>query len=139
MVKIKYDARVIKYMSMFEAMTGVKLKDCFIDDNDIITFVVDDIYVGKAMGRRKQNLQNLEKIIKKKMKILGFSEDIKKFIKNIVYPLNIKDVKMEENVVKIFPPDARTKSILIGRNSKNLNNLKNILKRYFDITDVRVV
>ena len=139
MIKIKYDINLIKYISLFETMTGVKLKDCFVDVNDNIVFVVDEIYVGKAIGKNSQNIRNLENLIKKRIKIVGFSNDIRRFIKNLVYPSRVRDIEVDGKIIKITPYDMKTKGFLIGRDSKNLKNLKNSIKRYFDIDDVKIV
>ena len=39
MTKITYDANLLKIMTLFETLTGTRLKDCFYDDNNLLTFV----------------------------------------------------------------------------------------------------
>jgi len=78
-------------------------------------------------------------LLKKKIKIVEFNSDIKQFIRNFILPLQVKDINQEENIITIEGPDTKTKGLLIGRERKNLENLKNIVKRYFEIEDIKVV
>ena len=53
MTKIKYDANIMKYMSLFESITRVKLKDCIADDK--LTFIVEEGGIGRAIGKNGSN------------------------------------------------------------------------------------
>ena len=61
------------------------------------------------------------------------------FIKNLIYPTIIRDVKQENGIVSIMANDAKSKGILIGRDRRNLDAVKSIVKRYFKIDDIKVV
>jgi len=76
--------------------------------------------------------------LKRKIKIVEFNPDIKQFIRNFVMPLQIKEVNEEDNKITITGFDTKTKGLLIGRERKNLENLKSVVKRYFDVEDIRV-
>lgn len=139
MTRIKYDASLMKTMSLFETVTMTKLKDCFVDNNSLLIFVVDPTMISKAIGRNGQNVKRLERMLNRKIKIVEFNPSLTQFVRNLVYPLNVKDVEEEEGVVKITGPDTRTKGLLIGKNSQNIKNYTQIVKRYFDIKDMKVV
>jgi len=137
MTKIKYDVNIMKYMSLFETLTQTKLKDCII--NDKVIFIVEENQIGKAIGKKGINVKKIENILKKKIKIAEFNSNVLQFIQNFIYPLKVKDIKEENKIVTIIGPDTKTKGLLIGRDAKNLNNLKSIVKRYFDIDDIKVI
>jgi len=137
MTKIKYDVNIMKYMSLFETLTQTKLKDCII--NDKVIFIVEENQIGKAIGKKGINVKKIENILKKKIKIAEFNSNVLQFIQNFIYPLKVKDIKEENKVITIIGPDTKTKGLLIGRDAKNLNNLKSIVKRYFDIDDIKVI
>ena len=137
-MKIKYDFNLIKFISMFESLTKASVKDAFIQ-NDRIVFIVRENQIGKALGKRGSNIKRLESLFKKKIKIAEFNPDMLKFIRNLVYPLQIKDIKDEENVVTITPPDSKTRGYLIGRAAVNLRNMEDIVKRYFEIKEIKVI
>ena len=136
--RIKYDISLIKFISVFESLTNASVKDCFMQ-NDKLVFIVKENQIGKALGKGGGNIKRLENAFKKKIKIAEFNPDLLKFIRNVVYPLQIKDIKEEVGVVVITPPDSKTRGYLIGRAAVNLRNTEEIVKRYFDIKEIKVL
>lgn len=137
MSKIKYNIDLMKFMQLFESLTRAKLKDCI--ENEQLIFIVEENEIGKAIGKGGSNVRRLEGLLKKKIKIVEFSSDIKQFIRNFVMPLQVANINEENNIITIFGPDTKTKGLLIGRERKNLENLKDIARRYFEIEDIKVV
>lgn len=129
----------MKFISIFESMTHARLKDCFIQNEKVI-FMVQEGDIAKALGRRGINIQKLEKLLNKKIKIIEFSTDILRFVKNIVHPLQVKEIHEKEGVIVIIPPDTKTRGYLIGRGAVNLRNTESIVKRYYpDIKEIKVM
>jgi len=137
MNRIRYDINLMKYMQLFESLTRAKLKDCI--NNGQLIFIVEENEIGKAIGKKGSNVKRIEELLKKRIKIVEFNPDVKQFIRNFVLPLQVKDINEENNIITITGPDTKTKGLLIGRERKNLENLKSIVKRYFEIEDIRVV
>ncbi len=138
MAKIKYDIDAMKFMSMFESMTRSKLKDCVISEN-AVTFIVKENEIAKAIGKAGINVKNLERLLNKKVRIVEFSEDIAKFIQSLTYPAKIKEIKQEEGVVTITAADTRSRGLLIGRGANILRAYEAIVKRFFEIDEIKVV
>lgn len=136
-MRIKYDADILKFMSLFESLTRSKLKDCIV--NEKLLFVVEPNEIGKAIGKGGSNVKRIEGLLRKKVKIVEFNADVCQFVRNMIYPLQAKDVNEDNSVVTITGPDTKTKGLMIGRDARNLNFLKDIVKRYFDIEDIKVV
>ena len=136
-MKIKYDINLIKYISLFESVTKAKLKDCIA--NNRIIFVTNENEIGKAIGKNGSNIRRVENILKKKIKVVEFSQDVQQFIRNMIYPLQARDIKDEDGTITITGPDTKTKALLIGRERQNLENLKNAVKRYFPVKDIKVI
>ena len=141
MSRIKYDINLMKFMQLFESLTRAKLKDCIdnTEDNDQLIFVVEENEIGKAIGKGGSNVKRLEGLLKKKIKIAEFNPDVKQFIRNFVMPLEVKDINEESGVVTIVGHDTKTKGLLIGRERKNLDNLKDVVRRYFEVEDIKVI
>ena len=137
-VKIKYDFNIIKFISAFESLTNASVKDCFIKNEKII-FVVKENQIGKALGKKGSNIKRIEGLFKKKIKIIEFNPDLLQFVKNTIYPVKVKDIKEEDSKVIITPADSKTRGYLIGRAAVNLRNTEEIVKRYFDVDEIRVV
>jgi len=138
MSKITYDTQLLKIMFLFEKVTRTKLKDCFYDDKEILTFVVDQPQIGKAIGKNASNVKKLKDLLKKNIKIVAYNDNIIRFVENLIYPIKAQ-VRKEGNDIIIGGKDTKTKGILIGRNRSNLENLKSITKKYFkDIENIHV-
>jgi len=136
-VKIRYDADIIRCMSLFESVTRAKLKDCI--SNNRLIFIVHENEIGKAIGRNGLNIRKIENMLMKKIRIVEFSPDVIQFVRNMAYPLDVKDIRAENGIITITGGDTRTKALLFGRDSRNLENMKNTVKRYFSINDIRII
>ena len=136
--KIKYDNTLLKLMSFFEAITKAKLKDCFVDDNGLLVFVVEPAQFGLAVGRAGSNVKRVEASLKRKIKIVEFSDDLVSFIESLIRPQKAKSIKVKgEQVIVAAEPESR--GYIIGRGGKNLRNVESIIQRYFPIKEVKVV
>ena len=136
MTRIKYDSELMKLMTFFESATGAKVKDCITQDK--LIFVVEENQMGKAIGKNGMNIKRLENKLKKKIKLVEFSNDILQFIRNFIYPIEPLNLKNEEGVVTILGKDTNSRAMLIGREHQNLLNLTDIVKRYFDVKEIKV-
>ena len=137
MSKIKYDIHLMNYMKLFENLTRARLKDCI--DNEHLIFIVEENEIGKAIGKGGSNIRRLEELFKKKIKVAEFSPDVRQFIRNFVMPLQVDEIRDENSIITISGPDTKTKGLLIGRDRKNINYLKEVVGRYFKVEDIRVV
>lgn len=136
MTRIKYDINLIKFISLFETLTRAKVKDCIYSEQ--LIFVVKPGEIAKAIGKKAYNIKNMENILKRKIKIVEFNDDVVIFVKNLIAPLKAEKIIKEDNVITISEANNQTKARLIGRESKNLKEYKKIVSRYFDIKDIIV-
>ena len=138
MARIKYDINLMKFISVFEAISNARVKDA-IEENGTIIFIVEENQIAKAIGKNGSNVKRLERIINKRIKVVEFSNDLLDFIRNYVAPLEIGEVRNDNGHLTIKGNDMKTKSMLIGRDRRNINLLQGIAARYFDFRDIRVV
>jgi N utilization substance protein A len=140
MERIKYDMGLMKTMSLFEKVTRTSLKDCFVDKNNLLVFVVDSDKISRAIGREGSNVKRLEKLLNRKIKILGYTPEIEQFVRNVLYPVRVKGIREEEGIISLEGSDMRTRGLLIGKNAQNLKNSLWIVKRYFNnIKEIKVI
>ncbi len=132
-----YDSDTIKIMVLFETATQSKLKDCFVKDDKIV-FVVDEGEIKKAIGKNGFNALNLQKALKRKVRIAEYSSDLIKFINNLVYPINLKEIKNDNSTIIISAIESSDRGVLIGKNASNLRLLEDVVKRFFDINEIKV-
>jgi len=138
MNKIKFDMNDMKFISLFESISHSNVKDC-INTSDLMIFVVNVGEIGKAVGQHGSNVRRMEEIVKKKVKVVEFSNDVMKFIENYIFPMKAKDMKQENKIIKITSPDLKTRGYLIGKGAEALRKMESVVKRHFDIEEIKVV
>ena len=125
----------MKLITLFESMTGAKVKDCI--TNEKLVFIIEESEMGKAIGKNGANIKKMENLLRKKIKLVEFSSDAVQFVKNFIYPVDAGVIK-EGGVLKIHGKDSSTRAMLIGRERQNVIHMSDIVKRYFDISEIKV-
>lgn len=137
MNKIKYNSDSMKLITLFESMTGAKVRD-FVS-NDKYIFVIEENEMGKAIGKNGTNIKRMENMLKKKIKLVEFSNDVLQFVKNLVHPIETAEVTIEDKTIVIHGKDTASRAMLIGRERQNVNHLIDITKRFFDIKEIKII
>lgn len=137
MIKARYDSDSMKLMALFESMTGAKVKDCI--RNDKMVFVIEENEMAKAIGKKGANVKRLEGMMKKKIRLVEFSSDLAQFVKNLAYPIEISNIENSDGIVTLFGKDTSTRAMLIGRERRNIGHITEIVKRYFDVKEIKVM
>ena len=140
---IKITCDEMRYIALFESISGASVKDCVIDEEqERAIFIVNPGQVGIAIGKGGRNIHTLERMTGKKHEIIEYSEDPVQFIRNALKPAQVREVRITEKtdgkkmaVVTINPKD---KGVAIGKNGKNAERLRFLAKRYFDIQNVSI-
>lgn len=135
---IKYDNELLKLMSFFESATKAKLRDCFVDQNGTLFFVVEPAQYGLAVGKGGANVHRMEAAVKKSVKIVEYSDDVVSFVTGLIQPSKAKEISFTDDTVTITP-EPSSRSFLIGRAGKNVKNFESIVKRYFPIRELKVL
>lgn len=136
MAKRVFDINSMQTMALFEKVTGARLKD-FLPEQGV--FIVEAGEMGKAIGKNASNVKRIEFLLKKKVILVEYNDDVTLFIKNLVYPAEVTDIKQEGNIVTIHGKDTKSKGIIIGRDRSRLNQIRDIVKRHFQIEQIKVV
>ncbi|MGE0792929.1 MAG: NusA-like transcription termination signal-binding factor [Candidatus Woesearchaeota archaeon] len=138
-MKFKYDMQTIQWMNLFEKVTKARVKDCFVH-NEKIHFIVHPGQLHKALGENKKNVTRLEELLAKKVKIIEYSEDMLKFVVNVMAPLKVVDIKNENDIVTITGPDQKTKGLMIGARAQNLRMFEGVIQKYFpNLKEIKVI
>lgn len=136
--KISFDTEMLKFMGLFENITHSKLKDCFFDREKLV-FIVDKGEMGQALGKNKMNIVKIERMLKRKIKIVEFDDNRMQFITNYLAPLRVTDIREEGEVVTVTGADTKTKGLIIGIKAQNLRNLEKVISKYFTIEEIKVI
>jgi len=139
--KIRITSDELRYIALFESVTGATAKDCIIDDkSNRIIFIIKSGDIGLAIGHGGANIKLVKNMIGRNVEIVEYADDPAVFIKNSLAPAKIKEVRVNEKpdgkkvaLVTVFPQD---KGIAIGKNGKTAERARFLVKRYFQIDNV---
>lgn len=140
---IKFTSKEMRYIALFESITGATVRDCIIDEEGKrILFIVKEGDVGIAIGKRGKNIHLLERMTGMRHEIVEHAEDPTQFIKNALKPARVREIRITERpngstfaVVSVYPRD---KGVAIGKNGRNADRLRFLARRYFQIENVSI-
>lgn len=140
---IKLTTDQMRLMSLFQNVTGATARDCIEDEKqNRIIFVVNSGKMGLAIGKGGSHIKTLQNIVKKNVELVEYDDDPAKFLKNMLNPKLISEVKINKrndgSKQAIVMVDPRKKGIVVGREGKNAEKARLLAKRYFDITSVLI-
>lgn len=141
---IKFTSTEMRYIALFESITGATVRDCIVDEeNNRVIFVVKEGDVGMAIGRGGKNIRLLERMTGKKHEIIEYSENPAQFIKNALKPAKVQEVRITQRpngkTIAVVTVDPRDKGVAIGKNGRNAERLRFFAKRYFQIQNVSIM
>lgn len=143
-------------VNAFEEATKTAVVD-YISSEDTLYFLVKG-KLGPVIGKGGENIKRLEANMGKKIKVFLYSPNIKIFVKNLVtVPVRSiaviecrknSDAGANENnaaataatrqkIVRVGI-EKKSRALVIGRNGKNLAVIKELLRRQFEIADVKI-
>jgi len=140
---IKLTTDQIKLMSLFQNVTGATARDCIEDEKqDRVIFVVNQGKMGLAIGKGGVTIKNLQNVVKKNVELVEFSNDPAEFLKNMLNPKLVTEVKINKrldgSLQAIVLVDAKKKGIVVGREGRNAEKARLLAKRYFQISSVLI-
>ncbi|MDP3066074.1 MAG: NusA-like transcription termination signal-binding factor [Methanobacteriaceae archaeon] len=138
---VKFTTNEIRYIALFESMTGATVKDCLVDEeNGKLTFLVKSGDMGLAIGKRGSTVTKVQKTVDKGVEVIEHSEDQVEFINNLMAPAKLRSVKIlqKENGEKIatIQADSRNKRTAIGKGGQNIERARVLAKRQHNINDI---
>jgi len=140
---IKLTSVEMRYIALFQSITGATVKDCIVDDDlNRIIFVVKEGSIGMAIGKGGKNIHLLEKMTGKKHEVIEHSENPAQFIKNALKPAKVDEVRITERMdgktIAVISVNPRDKGVAIGKNGRNAERIRFLAKRYFQIQNVSI-
>lgn len=122
----------LRYLNLFSDVTRISTKYCF-EYNNTLFFCVPRSMIRKAVGENARNVRRISETVRKRIKIIPIPMDIKDakgFIETVVDPVQIKEIEINENEI-IVGGNVQTKAALIGRNKRRLLEMQTIIKDFF--------
>lgn len=140
---IKLTSVEMRYIALFQSITGATVKDCIVDDDlNRIVFVVKEGSIGMAIGKRGKNIHTLENMTGKKHEVIEHSDSPAQFIKNALKPAKVDEVRITERMdgktIAVISVNPKDKGVAIGKNGRNAERIRFLAKRYFQIQNVSI-
>ncbi|MDI6826044.1 MAG: NusA-like transcription termination signal-binding factor [Candidatus Aenigmarchaeota archaeon] len=135
---ITFTTETIRLLTLFENVTNVPVRDCFIN-KDIIYYIVEEGKIGLAIGKNGSSIKNVEKAVGRRVKVFEYSSDPKKFVKNLIPQCKEVDMIDKDNKLTAeVKVNRNDRGFVIGRGGEKIKIYKEILKRVHNISDVQV-
>lgn len=142
MSEVKLNTEGIRYIALFESITGASAKDCLVDDeNNRVIFVAKTGDMGLAIGRNGEHINRVTRSIGRHVEVVEYNDDPLIFIKNLMQPVNITNIKIGykgDRRIAFLEVKPKDKGLAIGRSGKNIEKVKILTKRHHDIDDVTI-
>lgn len=140
---IRLTSKEMRYIALFESITGATVRDCIVDDEQSrIIFVVKEGDIGVAIGKGGKNIHLLERMTGKKHEIIEHSNNPQQFIKNALKPARVNEIRITERPdgrsIAVVAVNPRDKGVAIGKNGRNAERIRFLAKRYFQIQNVSI-
>jgi len=140
MSEVKLSTDGIRYIALFESLTGARAKDCFEDsENNRLIFVVKSGDMGLAIGKGGDHINRVKKAIGKHVEIIEHSDDPVEFVKNAFHPVSLKNASLvvkDDKRIAYVEVHSKEKGLAIGRDGKNIEKVKKLSARHHNIDDV---
>lgn len=140
MVKIRLGTEEIKYMTLFETLTGARVKDC-IQIQNAMGFLVNKGDMGLAIGKNGSNIEKVRQVIGKSVFVMEFSDSVNDFIKNLFHPVKVRQVRIHDSNndrVADIDVNKRDRKRAIGQEGVRIKIAKEMSKRHYGIDNINI-
>ena len=138
-ISIKLGGNEIRFISLFESITGAVAQDCIIDEDRVI-FIVKAGNIGLAIGKKGINIKRVRDFLQKPIEIVEFAQAPEEFIKNTLAPARIMLISITERrdgkKIAMVTVNEKDRGIAIGKNGKNVARARLLARRHYNIEDV---
>ena len=135
MTTATYDTEMIRNINLFESITDVEVRDAIIKEDEAY-FVVPEGKAGMAIGKGGKVVQKVQEKLGRDIKIYEYSDNLGKFINNLV-PADIRGVDIDGDTVEIDVPN-NNKGRVVGKNGQKIESIREILQRTHGVQEVKV-
>jgi len=140
MARIRLGSEEIKYITLFESITGARVKDCVVYNNSM-GFLVEKGDMGLAIGKNGSNIDRVRKIINKNIWVMEYSDNVNEFIRNLFQPVRIRQLRLNESrneKIVLLEISKRDRKRVIGHGGNRIRIARELSQRHFGIDDIKI-
>ncbi len=135
------DMQLMRYINLFARTTKVTTTKVFYYNNYIV-FAVPKSKMSLAIGKGACNIRRMSETLRKKIKVVAMPalddiEGIKKFVENVVSPVEFVGIEVKGGSI-VINAGRQSKAALIGRNRQREKELGDVLKSFFSLGKLRI-
>ena len=128
----------IRYLGVFEAITGVEAVDCLVDDEfDRVVFVVVPGELAEAVGPGGETVRRLESRVDRDVSLVEAADDPADFVANALRPAAVYAVSIDDGVARAEVAEGDM-GAAIGRDGRTVELARQLAERHFGLDDVQV-
>ena len=144
MPEIRLTSDQLGLMSIFQNMSGATVRDCIVDDKlGRLIFIINKGQMGLAIGKKGATIQNIERVVKKPVEVVEWSDDPAEMIRNSLDPRFVGEVRISDRLDGTkgasVVVDPRKKGAVLGRGGRNAEKARLIAKKYFGISNLQII
>lgn len=140
MAEVTFDEQTMRYVGLFQDVTRTTVVDC-IDAGDRLIFVVKEGDIGKAIGKRGENVAKLKRLMNKDIHVVEYADVPEKFIANVFRNYDVKKVDIEQRgdvTHATVTVDSSKKGRAIGKDGRNLRVSRDLIARHHSVQSVSI-
>ncbi|MBU4266107.1 MAG: NusA-like transcription termination signal-binding factor [Candidatus Altiarchaeales archaeon] len=140
MSRIRLGSEEIRYMTIFENLTGAGIKDCVHSEN-IMGFLVNQGDMGLAIGKSGSNIEKVRKATGREILVMEFSDDATEFVRNLFQPIKVRRIKIhsaDNEKVAIVEVNRNDRKKVIGHGGHKIKIAKSLASRHHNINDIKI-
>ena len=136
----KYDQNIMRNLNAFEQVVKVRAKDCF-GTNGTLFFLVERGTAKIAIGRQGAGVRALANALKKRVKILEWSDKPEGLVKSYLFPLRTQSVVFTpENTLEISFKFALQRRSLLSDRQARLRELTELVQHFHpQVREIKVL
>lgn len=132
---MKLERDEIFFINALDSDTGVIAKDCLIGPK-IVTFLVKDSDMGKAIGTNGQKIKRLSRKFGRKIELLAFFEDVGEFFRKAMPETEFNEIKKKDNSLILRVNSTEKRKIM--QEAGKFKRIKRIAERNYNIESIKL-
>ena len=139
---MKISAEQLQLISLLERETGAQAMDV-LDSPESVVFLVKQGDLGKAIGKNGISLQTLSRKMGKRVEFVEFNESLDGFLGNLFKPVQIHEIQknsaLDGGQSIVLKVDFQNKGLAIGKGGSKINRARELAKRHFGVSELKIM